>query len=138
MSAPQSAPVIEMRDISKSFVGAKALDDVSFACFPGEVHSLVGENGAGKSTLIKILSGVYRPDGGSITLHGREVHFRHPLEALHAGISVIHQEFSLLPERTVAQNISRALKPSWAGIIGAEARRGERPSSKQNARSRWY
>src|SRR5690242_1077032 len=98
-------PAIEMSHISKSFPGVRALNDVSFSCAPGEVHALVGENGAGKSTLIKILSGVYTPDAGTIVVNGQAVTFRHPLHALRAGISVIYQEFSLLPERTVAQNL---------------------------------
>ncbi|KXF77897.1 sugar ABC transporter ATP-binding protein, partial [Paramesorhizobium deserti] len=98
-------PVIEMRDIGKRFPGVVALKGVSFACRAGEVHALVGENGAGKSTLIKIMSGVYQPDEGEVLVGGKPVHFRHPVDALKAGISVIYQEFSLLPERTVAQNI---------------------------------
>src|SRR5688500_14283245 len=93
--------VFEMRGISKTFPGVKALDDVSFACRAGEVHALVGENGAGKSTLIKILSGAYQPDNGTLVIGGEPVRFAHPVEALRAGISVIYQEFSLLPNRTV-------------------------------------
>ncbi len=119
------APVIEMRGISKSFPGVRALHNVSFACAAGEVHALVGENGAGKSTLIKILSGVYRPDGGAVVLNGSEVHFRHPLDSLRAGISVIYQEFSLLPERTVAQNIFLGREPSRSGLIDNRAMREE-------------
>jgi ribose transport system ATP-binding protein len=103
-----------MAHISKAFPGVRALDDVSFAVNAGEVHALVGENGAGKSTLIKILSGVYRPDAGDIVLNGVKVAFRHPIEALKAGISVIYQEFSLLPERSVAQNV----------FLGREIRKG--------------
>jgi len=118
-------PVMEMRGISKSFPGVRALKDVSFACAAGEVHALVGENGAGKSTLIKILSGVYRPDSGAIALNGQEVHFRHPVEALRAGISVIYQEFSLLPERTVAQNIFLGREPTRNGIIDYGAMEAE-------------
>lgn len=98
-------PAIEMKAIGKRFPGVVALSDVGFSCNPGEVHALVGENGAGKSTLIKILSGVYEPDEGEVLVGGQAVRFRHPVEALKAGISVIYQEFSLLPERTVAQNV---------------------------------
>jgi ribose transport system ATP-binding protein len=110
-------PVIEMRGISKAFPGVKALSSVSFACAAGEVHALCGENGAGKSTLIKILSGVYRPDSGVVLINGVEQHFRHPQEALLAGISVIYQEFSLLPERTVAQNLFLGREPLKHGLI---------------------
>jgi ribose transport system ATP-binding protein len=114
-------PVIEMSDISKSFPGVKALSGVSFACGRGEVHALCGENGAGKSTLIKILSGVYRPNSGRILIDGEEQHFAHPQQALLAGISVIYQEFSLLPERTVAQNLFLGREPIRNGLIDARA-----------------
>lgn len=109
------ASVIEMKGIGKRFPGVVALRDVSFACRRGEVHALVGENGAGKSTLIKILSGVYRPDDGEVRIDGEPVSFRHPVEAIAAGISVIYQEFSLLPERTVTQNIflGREITRNW-------------------------
>ncbi|HEV7346508.1 MAG TPA: sugar ABC transporter ATP-binding protein [Devosia sp.] len=112
-----ATPIIEMRGISKSFPGVKALSDVSFACGRGEVHALCGENGAGKSTLIKILSGVYRPDAGEVLIEGKAQHFGHPQQALDAGISVIYQEFSLLPERTVAQNLFLGREPLKRGII---------------------
>jgi ribose transport system ATP-binding protein len=94
-----------MRGIAKTFHGVRALDDVSFECRAGEVHAICGENGAGKSTLMNILGGVYRPDAGSIALDGREIAFNHPIEARRAGISIIHQEMSLLPYRSVAENI---------------------------------
>lgn len=106
-----------MEGITKAFPGVKALSDVSFACEAGEVHALVGENGAGKSTLMKILSGVYQPDEGRIVLGGEAVRFRHPVEAIKAGVSVIHQEFSLLPDRTVAQNVFLGREPSRRGLI---------------------
>ena len=109
--------VFEMRGISKNFPGVKALDDVSFACRAGEVHALVGENGAGKSTLIKILSGAYQPDSGTLVIGGEPVRFAHPVEALRAGISVIYQEFSLLPNRTVAENIFLGREPTRYGLL---------------------
>ncbi|CAN7227403.1 sugar ABC transporter ATP-binding protein [Devosia sp. LjRoot3] len=115
------APTIEMRGISKSFPAVKALRGVSFTCSRGEVHALCGENGAGKSTLIKILSGVYRPDSGEVLIDGQEQHFKHPQEALLAGISVIYQEFSLLPERTVAQNLFLGREPMKNGLIDNKA-----------------
>ena len=118
-------PVIEMAHISKSFPGVRALNDVSFACQAGEVHALVGENGAGKSTLIKILSGVYQPDAGDIVLNGQKSAFKHPVESLRAGISVIYQEFSLLPERTVAQNIFLGREPLKRGMLDTAAMRTE-------------
>ncbi len=118
-------PVIAMAHISKSFPGVRALNDVSFSCHAGEVHALVGENGAGKSTLIKILSGVYRPDAGNIVLNGANANFKHPVESLRAGISVIYQEFSLLPERTVAQNIFLGREPRQGLMLDNAAMRTE-------------
>ncbi len=119
------APVIEMRGIGKRFPGVVALDGVSFACQAGEVHALVGENGAGKSTLIKILSGVYQPDEGETLVEGRAVHFHHPVDAIGAGISVIYQEFSLLPERSVAQNIFLGRERTRSGLLDNRAMRAE-------------
>lgn len=113
----RDAPVLEMRDISKSFPGVRALESVSFRCRRGEVRALVGENGAGKSTLIKILSGVYQADEGTILLDGQEARFAHPVESLAAGISVIYQEFSLLPDRSVAENIFLGREPSRRGVL---------------------
>jgi ribose transport system ATP-binding protein len=114
-------PVIEMRGITKSFPGVKVLRGVSFAARRGEVHALCGENGAGKSTLIKILSGVYRPDGGEVLIDGQPQHFGHPQQALLAGISVIYQEFSLLPERSVAQNLFLGREPLRNGLVDNRA-----------------
>ncbi|MCR8725393.1 sugar ABC transporter ATP-binding protein [Frigidibacter sp. ROC022] len=116
-----------MTGMTKVFPGVRALSNVDLTCHAGEVHVLAGENGAGKSTLIKILSGVYRPDAGKIVVNGQEAVFRHPLEALRAGISVIYQEFSLLPDRTVAQNI----------FLGREIhRRGRLDHAAMNASAR--
>ena len=109
---------LEMRNITKTFPGVRALDDVSFDCVRGEVHALCGENGAGKSTLIKILGGAYQPDAGSIQLDGRDVVFSHPVAARKAGISIIHQELSLLPYRTVAENVSLGIEPTRYGALG--------------------
>jgi ribose transport system ATP-binding protein len=99
------APVLELSEISKSFPGVKALDQVSLALLPGEVHALLGENGAGKSTLIKVIAGVNTPDEGTMRLHGAEVHFTSARQALQAGIAVVHQERNLVPTFTVAENI---------------------------------
>src|SRR5690349_7537518 len=95
--ATMADPTIEMRGISIEFPGVKALEDVDFRMFPGEVHSLLGENGAGKSTLIKILTGVYQAGSGELTLGGRSVAFASPAQALAAGISTVYQEVNLLP-----------------------------------------
>jgi len=98
-------PILELKHISKSFPGVQALDDVHFDVEPGEVHALLGENGAGKSTLIKIVSGVYEPDTGTLSVSGSEAAFKSPLEAQAAGIATIYQELLLFPELTVAENI---------------------------------
>lgn len=103
--------LFEMRGIFKAFPGVQALSDVSFEAHSGEVHALVGENGAGKSTLMRILSGVYRPDAGSMALYGRPFAPSHPIEGRAAGIAVIWQEFSLLPDRTVAENLHLGREP---------------------------
>jgi rhamnose transport system ATP-binding protein len=101
----QAAPLLEVRDIEKTFPGVRALSGVSFDVRAGEVHALLGENGAGKSTLIKIISGVYEPDGGSILIGGRETRFTTPEDAKRAGVATIYQELLLFPELTVAENI---------------------------------
>ena len=103
---------IEIRGITKSFPGVAALTDVSFGVRAGEVHAVVGENGAGKSTLMKILGGVYQADRGEISLGGRPASIRSVSEAVAHGISVIYQEFNLMPELTIAENIFVADLPT--------------------------
>src|SRR3954454_10546380 len=99
-------PLLEMRGISKTFPGVRALSDVSLAVYPGEVHALMGENGAGKSTLMKILSGAYQADaGGEIVIDGTPVVIDGPLTARHHGIAIIYQELSLAPNLSVAENM---------------------------------
>jgi rhamnose transport system ATP-binding protein len=99
------APVLALAGVEKSFPGVQALRGVSFDVAPAEVHALLGENGAGKSTLIKIISGVYQADAGTIRLDGRAVRFLGPHEARRAGIATIYQELLLFPELTVAENV---------------------------------
>lgn len=99
-------PFLEITNVSKTFPGVKALDNVRFDIVPGEVHALVGENGAGKSTLIKILAGVQPPDlGAEIKINGQVTSFRNAMDAIRQGISVIYQDFSLFTNLTVAENI---------------------------------
>ncbi len=97
--------ILEMKKITKTFPGNKALDEAEFTLKRGECHALIGENGAGKSTLMKILLGIYTCDSGSITFKGQDVMFKNPHAALSAGISMIHQEISLVPTTTVAENV---------------------------------
>ncbi|MBN9255711.1 MULTISPECIES: sugar ABC transporter ATP-binding protein [unclassified Mesorhizobium] len=98
-------PVLSVKDVVKTFPAVRALDGVTLDIRRGEVHALLGENGAGKSTLMKILAGMFTPDSGSITLDGREVAPKSPLEAKALGIVLIHQELSLVEELTVAENV---------------------------------
>ncbi|MFH1524434.1 MAG: sugar ABC transporter ATP-binding protein [Chloroflexota bacterium] len=109
--------LLEVRNITKRFPGVLALDDVSLRFIPGEVHAVVGENGAGKSTLMKIMAGAYIPDSGAIYLSGEKISFSHPKQAQLKGISIIYQEFNLLPERTVAHNIFLGREPSRFGTL---------------------
>ena len=115
-SSPDTAvPILQMRNVSKTFPGVKALNNVQLTVYPAEVHALMGENGAGKSTLMKILSGAYMPDAGAeILIDGKPVHIDGPLTAKAHGISIIYQELALSPNLTVAENI----------YLGREARRG--------------
>ncbi|WP_330177262.1 sugar ABC transporter ATP-binding protein [Streptomyces sp. NBC_01498] len=113
--------MLTMQGVSKSFLGVRVLHDVGLDLRPGEVHALVGENGAGKSTLMKILAGEHTPDTGTITLDGTAHAFRHPGQARAAGIGVIHQEFALLPHRTVAENVFLGSEPTRRGLVDRTA-----------------
>src|SRR5512140_395240 len=106
--------LVMMEGIEKSFPGVHALSQARFELRSGEGHALVGENGAGKSTLMKVLTGIYKKDAGSILYKGKEVEILNPRAAQLLGISIIHQELNLMPHLTVAQNI----------FIGREPRRG--------------
>lgn len=116
--------ILKMTGISKWFAGIKALDHVDFSLRRGEVRALIGENGAGKSTLMKILLGIHGADTGEIEFLGQKVHFRQPKDALDAGISMIHQEISLIPTVDVAENIwmGREEKFSTGFLINTKAR----------------
>ncbi|MDQ2696752.1 MAG: sugar ABC transporter ATP-binding protein [Pseudomonadota bacterium] len=100
-----TTPVLEIRDISKTFPGVRALDRVRLDLYPGQVTALIGENGAGKSTLVKTLTGIYQPDGGEIRIDGRALAIPSPDAARHAGITAIHQETVMFNELSVAENI---------------------------------
>ncbi len=103
--------ILEMTNIGKEFPGVKALDDVQLKVKPGEIHALMGENGAGKSTLMKCLTGIYHRDAGDIFFKGKSVSYNTTLEALNDGLSMIHQELSPVPERTVAENVWLGRQP---------------------------
>lgn len=103
--------ILTMREIDKSFPGVHALDHVDFEVCRGEVHALMGENGAGKSTLMKVLTGIYSKDSGSIIYEGKERSFSNPKEAQNAGIVIVHQELNMISHLTVAQNIYIGREP---------------------------
>ena len=112
-----AAPVLELRGISKSFPGVKALSEVALRLFPGEVHTLMGQNGAGKSTLIKVLTGVYTPDGGTITMEGQQIRPSSTQDAQRLGISTVYQEVNLCPNLSVAENIFIGRYPRKFGMV---------------------
>lgn len=111
------APLVRTEGIVKSFPGVKALSGVDFEFKARRVHAIVGENGAGKSTIAKIIAGFYQPDGGRILLRGREVTFASPRDALHAGIAMVYQEFTLLPHLSVTDNIWLGHEPAIRGML---------------------
>src|SRR3954464_9760899 len=105
-------PILELHDITKAFGGVEALRGVGFALSPGEIHGLVGENGAGKSTLMKIIAGVHADFSGRFILDGRETRFRRVSDAHAAGIAMVHQELSVAPDLTVAENVFLGSQPT--------------------------
>lgn len=110
---------LETVGVSKVYPGTVALNNVSLKFEEGEIHALVGKNGAGKSTLVKIFAGAIQPSGGSILLNGTPLHLRSPREALQQGIAAVHQELSLVPELTVAENIFLGRLPTRKGFGGS-------------------
>ena len=121
MTATITQPVLEVSGIRKSFFGVEVLKGIDFDVRPGEVHGLVGENGAGKSTLMKIIAGVQPADDGVVRYRGGEVRYAHPRQAMDDGIVTVFQEFTLLPERTVAQNVYLGREPRRAGFVDQKA-----------------
>lgn len=109
--------IIKMEHINKSFSDVKVLDDVDFSLRPGEVHALMGENGAGKSTLMKILSGIYKADSGTIYMDGVPVQVQSVHDAMQHGIAIIHQEICVVPEMTVAENMYLGNMPQKYGFV---------------------
>jgi simple sugar transport system ATP-binding protein len=110
-------PILEMRDVTKTFTGIDALRSVGLEVYPGEVHCLLGDNGAGKSTLIKILSGVHRPTSGQVLVDGKPVSFADPRESRSQGIATVHQDIGMVPMMSVARNF----------FLGAELTKGSGP-----------
>ena len=123
MADIDGAPLLRMEGITKHYGGVRALEGVQFTSERGRIHALLGENGAGKSTLIKILAGVVRPDAGRISIEGVEHRFAAPTAANAAGVACMFQELSLLPDLTVADNITIANAPRLAGFINRREQR---------------
>lgn len=115
-------PVLEVRDVAKTYGGVRALRGVSLSLVPGEVHCLAGENGSGKSTLIKIISGVEKPDAGSITIEGQVHEHLTPNDAIRSGIQVIYQDFSLFPNLTAAENIAMLSELAARRVLSSRSR----------------
>jgi ABC-type sugar transport system ATPase subunit len=111
-------PLLTVQNLSKSFGAVKALKDVSFDVYPGEVVALVGDNGAGKSTLIKAIAGVHPPTDGKIFINGEEVHFKRPADAREAGIETVYQHLALVEELDVADNVYLGREETRGGWLG--------------------
>jgi simple sugar transport system ATP-binding protein len=138
-----SAPVLDLRDVAKSYEGNRVLKGVSLAVRAGTIHALVGENGAGKSTLMNILFGmpvIHETGGwqGAIVLDGREVRFGSPAEAMRAGVGMVHQEFMLIPGFTIAENIKLNREPTTPNlasrVLGRKLETVDRARTRQDAR----
>jgi simple sugar transport system ATP-binding protein len=122
-------PILEAREIVKTYGHVEALRGANFSAYAGEVVALIGDNGAGKSTLIKLLSGVAQPDGGEILFEGRPVHLGSPSEAQHLGIETVHQDLSLAPDLDGAANLylgREQLRPGLLGRLGVLDKRSMR------------
>jgi D-xylose transport system ATP-binding protein len=117
MNANGSAPVLELKGVSKSFGPVQALSDVDFEVHPGEVVALVGDNGAGKSTLVKTIAGIHTPDGGTISFEGEDVHITTPSDAVALGIATVYQDLALCDNLDVVENL----------FLGREERSGNLP-----------
>jgi ribose transport system ATP-binding protein len=121
MTRPAASLVLRVEGLSKAFFGVPVLHEAALELRAGEVHGLVGENGAGKSTLMKLLAGVYQRDAGLIEIDGRRVEFTHPTQAREAGLATVFQEFNLLPERTVAENVFLGREPRKGLLVDRKA-----------------
>ena len=116
--APDREPILELRNISKSYGSVRALSDVSFKAYAGEVIGLVGDNGAGKSSLIKTISGVHAPDAGEIYVDGVLRHWKSPHDSMAAGIETLYQDSGLAPDQTIGSNIVLGREVKKKGALG--------------------
>src|SRR5436190_16677279 len=116
-------PRLQMSGVQKAFGATRAVKNVSFSVAPSEVHALIGENGAGKSTLMKILSGAYRADAGTIAIDGESFVPENPHHARRSGIAMIYQELTLAPHLSVEENILLGAEPAKCGWLNRSRRR---------------
>ncbi len=123
MLQPDAPAFLSLQNVSKRYGGVHALQDVTFSCARGAIHAVLGENGAGKSTLIKMISGVVQPDEGTMIFDGAPVRFPDPAAANRAGIACIFQELSLMPDLSVAENVTLSAPPRRFGFIDGRAQR---------------
>src|SRR5579862_6123229 len=117
MNVAEREVILEARGVLKRYPGTVALKSVNYRVYRDRVNVLIGENGAGKSTLMRILAGVERPDEGELFLEGAPIDLRSPRDAARAGISIVHQELSVLPNLDIAENIFAGREPTKAGVI---------------------
>jgi ABC-type sugar transport system ATPase subunit len=140
MSAEANGPILQARNVVKRFGRVTALDHADFDLRPNEILGVIGDNGAGKSTLIKILAGAITPDQGEVTMDGRPVHFRSPIEARHAGIETVYQNLALSPALSIADNLFLGRERRRAGCsasisVSSTARRCARRPASTSTRS---
>lgn len=131
-----SEPILKARGLVKRYGRVTALDNCDFELFPGEVLAVIGDNGAGKSSLIKALSGAVIPDEGEITLEGRKVAFRNPIEAREAGIETVYQTLAMSPALSIADNMFMGRELRAPGIMGSLFRKLDRPRMEKFAREK--
>ena len=127
----QRQPILSVNKVCKNFPGVRALDHVDFCVYPGEIHALIGENGAGKSTLMKIILGAYSMTSGSMLFKGEPYAPASPHEALQKGVSMIHQEISLIPTFTVTDNIWIGREDRFSKMKGIYHRTAQRAAAQQ-------
>ncbi|MGN6465425.1 MAG: ATP-binding cassette domain-containing protein [Rhizobiaceae bacterium] len=130
------APVLAAKGLTKRYGRVVALDNAQFDLMPGEILAVIGDNGAGKSTLIKALCGAVIPDSGTIELNGKQVHFRSPIEARHAGIETVYQNLALSPALSIADNMFLGREIRQEGFMGKFLRRLDRSKMQKVARAK--
>jgi fructose transport system ATP-binding protein len=129
-------PVLAAKGLVKRYGRVVALDNADFDLMPGEILAVIGDNGAGKSTLIKALCGAVNPDGGTVELNGKPVHFRSPIEARHAGIETVYQNLALSPALSIADNMFLGREIRQEGFVGKFLRRLDRSKMQKIARGK--